>query len=45
MRCYSKAITITNAYNNYVYDSDNKHEIVSANNIYSSGEINMPLCR
>ena len=45
MRCYSKAITITNAYNNYVYDSDNKHEIVSANNIYSLGEINMPLCR
>lgn len=45
IRCYSKAITITNAYDNYVYDSDNKSEIVANNNIYETGVINLEKCQ
>lgn len=45
IRCYSKAITITNAYNNYVYDSDNKSTIVANNNIYTAGLIDIEKCR
>lgn len=45
IRCYSTAITILDAYNNYVYDSDNKGEIVSNNNIYTAGLIDIQKCR
>ena len=45
IRCYTKAITILNAYNNFVYDSDDKSSIVSRNNIYESGEINLGKCK
>lgn len=45
IRCYTKAITILNAYNNFVYDSDDKSIIVSRNNIYESGEINLGKCK
>ena len=44
MRCYSKAITISNAYDNFVYDSDNKKNIIIKNNIYKSGVIDQDLC-
>jgi hypothetical protein len=44
MRCYSKAITISNAYDNFVYDSDNKKNIIIKNNIYKSGVIDQGLC-
>ena len=44
MRCYSKAITITNAYDNFVYDSENKKDIIAKNNIYKSGVIDQNLC-
>ena len=45
IRCYTKAITILNAYNNFVYDSDNKAAIVGRNDIYVSGEINLSKCQ
>jgi len=45
IRCYTKAITILNAYNNFVYDSENKAAIVGRNNIYENGEINLAKCR
>jgi hypothetical protein len=44
IRCYSKAITITNAYNNFVYDSDDKKNIIVRNNIYKAGIIDQSLC-
>jgi len=45
IRCYTTAITIVNAYNNYVYDSDNKAQIVANNNIYDeNGNINLGKC-
>lgn len=46
IRCYTTAITIVNAYNNYVYDSDNKAQIVANNNIYDeNGNINLGKCQ
>lgn len=45
IRCYTKAITILNAYNNFVYDSENKAAIVGRNDIYVSGEINLGKCQ
>ena len=45
IRCYSKALTIANAYDNFVFDSDNKATIYSKNNIYRSGEINLDACK
>jgi len=33
IRVYDKSITYTDAYNNFVYDSENKVAIVTANNI------------
>ena len=45
IRCYSTALTILDAYNNYVYDSDNKGEIVANNNIYTAGLIDIEKCR
>ena len=45
IRCYSTAITVLDAYNNYVYDSENKGEIVANNNIYTAGLINIEKCR
>ena len=45
IRCYTKAITIVNAYNNYVYDSDDKRTIVTKNDIYESGEISASKCQ
>ena len=45
IRCYTKALTITNAYDNYVFDSDNKAQICNKNDIYRSGEINIDQCK
>ena len=45
IRCYSAAITIIDAYNNYVYDSNDKGTIVAKNNIYSAGLIDIQKCR
>lgn len=45
IRCYTKAITILNAYNNFVYDSENKAAIVGRNDIYESNEINLAKCQ
>lgn len=45
IRCYSTALTVLDAYNNYVYDSDNKGEIVANNNIYTAGLIDIEKCR
>ena len=39
IRAYDIALTYSDAYNNFVYDSQNKGEIVSRNNIINSGEI------
>lgn len=45
-RTYMRAITYTDAYNNYVFDSENKSEIVSNNNVInlSSQAIDYDLC-
>lgn len=46
MRIYNYAISYTDAYNNYVYDSDNKVAISVDNNIVdASGEISYDLCK
>lgn len=46
MRIYNYAITYTDAYNNFVYDNDNKVNIVDNNNILdSSGQISFDLCK
>ena len=45
IRVYDKAITYQDAYNNFVYDSDDKVNIVSRNNILSQGNISYELCK
>lgn len=45
LRVYDKSITYTDAYNNYVYDSENKAEIVQKNNILDQGVISYDLCK
>jgi hypothetical protein len=45
MRVYDKSITYTDAYNNFVYDSDNKAAIVAANKILDQGVISYDLCK
>ena len=45
IRVYDKAITYTDAYNNFVYDSDDKVTIVNKNKILSQGEISYELCK
>ena len=44
MRVYNRAISYTDAYNNYVFDNDNKAEIIAANNIIKDGALNYDLC-
>lgn len=39
IRAYPMAISYTEAYNNFVYDSDNKSTIINRNNIVSGGSI------
>jgi len=46
MRVYNYAITYTAAYNNYLYDSDNKAQIADNNNILdNAGNISFDLCK
>ena len=45
IRCYNEAITVLNAYNNYVFDSDNKAQIIYDNNIYDNGVIDIEKCK
>lgn len=46
MRIYNYAITYTQAYNNYVFDSNNKVEIYDNNNILGVGDkISYELCK
>jgi hypothetical protein len=45
IRVYDKSITYTDAYNNFVYDSDDKANIVSRNKILNQGEISYDLCK
>ena len=45
LRVYDKSITYTDAYNNFVYDSENKAEIVAANKILEQGLISYDLCK
>ena len=46
IRVYDYAITYTDAYNNYLYDSQNKTQIAEHNNILDlSGKISFDLCK
>ena len=46
IRVYNYAITYTQAYNNYLYDSENKAQIADRNNILDSGgNISFDLCK
>ena len=46
MRIYNYAITYTDAFNNYVYDSADKLQIVNANDVLdTSNEISFDLCK
>ena len=45
LRVYDKSITYTDAYNNFVYDSENKVDVVNRNNILNQGEISYDLCK
>jgi hypothetical protein len=46
IRVYDYAITYSDEYNNYVYDSENKVNILSKNNVLDvSGNINFDLCK
>lgn len=46
LRVYNYSISYMDAYNNYLYDSENKSEIASNNDILdSSGEISFDLCK
>lgn len=45
LRVYDKSITYTDAYNNYVYDSEDKVDIVNNNNILDQGVISYDLCK
>lgn len=46
LRVYNYAITYTDAYNNFLYDSTNKSEIADNNNILNNaGDIDFDLCK
>ena len=45
IRCYNAALTVLNAFNNYVFDSDNKDTIVQSNDIFTSGVIDITKCQ
>lgn len=44
IRIYDKSISYNDAYNNFVYDSDDKVNIVQRNNILSQGQISFNQC-
>ena len=44
IRVYNRAISYTDAYNNYVYDSENKSTIIANNDVLLNGEINFDQC-
>ena len=44
LRVYNYAIGYTDAYNNYVYDSDNKASIIANNNVVENGVISYDAC-
>ena len=45
LRVYDKSITYSDAYNNFVYDSTNKVDIVNRNKILNQGVISYDLCK
>jgi hypothetical protein len=46
IRIYNYALTYTQAYNNFLYDSDNKSELYDRNNIIGLGDkISYDLCK
>ena len=46
IRIYNYALTYTQAYNNFLYDSDNKAELYDKNNIVGLGDkISYDLCK
>lgn len=46
LRIYNYSISYSQAYNNYLYDSDNKAQIADSNNILdASGNISFDLCK
>ena len=46
IRVYNYSISYTDAYNNYLYDSDNKATIADNNNVLdASGNISFDLCK
>ena len=45
LRVYDKSISYMDAYNNFIYDSDNKTELVNRNQILSQGSISYDLCK
>ena len=46
IRIYDRAISYTDAYDNFLYDNDNKAQIYERNNIVGqNGEINFDLCK
>ena len=45
IRIYDKSISYSDEYNNFVYDSSNKVQIVKRNNILQQGEISFEQCR
>lgn len=45
IRAYDKALTAEEALSNYIYDSSNKAEIVSRNNILDAGEVKYDLVK
>ena len=44
MRIYNYALSYTDAYNNFVYDSDDKGTIIANNNIMENGVVKYDLC-
>lgn len=44
MRVYNRAISYTDAYNNYVFDNDNKSQIIAKNNVITNGVLDYDLC-
>ena len=44
LRVYNRALSYTDAYNNYVFDSDDKGTILAKNNVITNGQISYDLC-
>ena len=44
LRVYNRALSYTDAYNNYVYDSDSKGSIIAKNNVVVNNAIDYDLC-